>query len=100
MINTKLSQLHETVASTDNTSGLQRQTKTDRDTDKQTDTNRQTDRQTQTDTETDTDRQTDRQTQTDRQLTKVIMSLARSRARSGDTKHARPLSATPASYIL
>jgi len=33
-------------------------------------------------------------------LTKVIRSFARSRARSGDTKHANPFNATPASYIF
>jgi len=33
-------------------------------------------------------------------LTRVMMSLARSRAKSGDTKQARPFNATPASYMF
>jgi len=33
-------------------------------------------------------------------LTNVMMSLARSRARSGETKHASPFNATPASYMF
>jgi len=63
--------------------------------------NRQTDRHTdrQTDRHRETDTQTHRQTDSERQ-TSVIISLARSRAKSGDTKHASPLSATPASYMF
>jgi len=33
-------------------------------------------------------------------LTNVMMSLARSRARSGETKHASPFNETPASYMF
>ena len=33
-------------------------------------------------------------------LTSVMISLARSRARSGETKHASPFNATPASYMF
>lgn len=44
--------------------------------------------------------QLDKKTEEDHELTKVMMSLARSRARSGVTKQERPVRATPVSYWL